>query len=469
MGSNMQRQAVPLLRTDPPVISTGMERPVAANSGMVVRAERGGTVTYCDSSRILIENADEYILRKFVGLNERTCLNQKPIVKKGPRVKKGQIIADGAAVLQGELALGRNVLVAFMTYDGYNFEDAIVISQRLVKDDVFTSLHVHESDVEIRETKLGREEFTRDIPNVSERALANLDENGVVRVGTRVGPGDILVGKIAPKSKSELTPEEKLLHAIFGRAGEDVKNDSLEMPAGEEGVVIGAQRFSRRMHMTEEQKKQLKKDMDKYEKDMNLRAIQIFKQMIAEINEVTGTPMVDPGTKQKVGQSENPDVILEQIEGFSTDWVKGGKESKEQALNTYSRFWPRVQAVRKEKARRMEHMKRGDELPSGVLEMVKVYVATKRQLSVGDKMAGRHGNKGVIARIVPEEDMPFLADGSSVDIMLNPLGDYGAGPAGGYVHVRRRHRGRDPQGDRRGEPGGQGPPQGAAALEEADR
>jgi DNA-directed RNA polymerase subunit beta len=422
MGSNMQRQAVPLLRTDPPVVATGMERPVAQNSGMVVRADRAGVVTYVDATRILIDNADEYVLRKFVGLNERTCLNQKPVVKKGQRVKRGQIIADGAAVHQGELALGRNVLVAFMTYDGYNFEDAIVISQRLVKEDAFTSIHIEEYDVEIRETKLGREEFTRDIPNVSERALANLDENGVVRVGTRVGPGEILVGKIAPKSKSELTPEEKLLHAIFGRAGEDVKNDSLEMPAGEEGVVIGAQRFSRRMHMTDEQKKALKKDIDRYEKEMNHRAVEIFKQMVAEINEVIGTQMVDPGTRQKVGQSENVDVVMEQIETYSDEWIKGGKEAKEQALNTSSRFWPRVQAVLKEKVRRMEHMKRGDELPSGVLEMVKVYVATKRQLSVGDKMAGRHGNKGVIARIVPEEDMPFLEDGTPVDILLNPLG-----------------------------------------------
>ncbi len=328
MGSNMQRQAVPLLRTDPPVCATGLERPVAQNSGMVVRAERSGVVTYVDSMRILIDNADEYILRKFTGLNERTCLNQKPIVKKGQRVKKGQILADGAAVHQGELALGRNVLVAFMTYDGYNFEDAIVISQRLVKEDIFTSIHIEEYDVEIRETKLGREEFTRDIPNVSERALANLDENGVVRVGTRVFPGDILVGKIAPKSKSELTPEEKLLHAIFGRAGEDVKNDSLEMPAGEEGVVIGASRFSRRMHMTDEQKKTLKKDIDKYEKEMNLRAIAIFKQMVGEINEVSGTQMVDPNTRQKVGQSEISDVILEQIEGLQRRLDQGEQGSQ---------------------------------------------------------------------------------------------------------------------------------------------
>jgi DNA-directed RNA polymerase subunit beta len=428
MGSNMQRQAVPLLRTDPPIVSTGMEKPVAQNSGMVVRAERAGVVTYCDAMKIIVDNADEYVLRKFHGLNERTCLNQRPIVKKGQRVKKGQIIADGPAVHQGELALGRNVLVGFMTYDGYNFEDAIVISQRLVKEDTFTSIHIESYDVEIRETKLGREEFTRDIPNVSERALANLDESGIVRIGTRVGPGDILVGKIAPKSKSELTPEEKLLHAIFGRAGEDVKNDSLEMPAGEEGVVIGANRFSRRMHMSDEQKKQLKKDIEKYEKEMDLRAIAIFKQMVAEINEVTGQPLVDPSTRQKVAQSEIPAVVMEQIETVVADeekfqgWIKGSREAKDQAINAFSRFWPRVKAVLNEKNRKTEHMKRGDELPSGVLEMVKVYVATKRQLSVGDKMAGRHGNKGVIARIVPEEDMPFLEDGTPIDIMLNPLG-----------------------------------------------
>src|SRR2546423_1782215 len=336
MGSNMQRQAVPLLRTDPPVVATGMEKPVAQNSGMVVRAERGGVVTYVDAMRILIDNADEYILRKFVGLNERTCLNQRPIVRKGQRVKKGQILADGAATHQGELALGRNVLVAFLTYDGYNFEDAIVISQRLVKEDIFTSIHIEEYDVATPETQLGREEFTRHTPNGRERALANSDHNGVVRVGTRVGPGDILVGKIAPKSKSELTPAEKLLHAVFGRAGGDVKNDSLEMPAGEDGVVIGAQRFSRRMHMSDEQKKALKKDIDKFEKEMNLRAIVIFKQMINEINEVTGQVMVDPSTRQKVGQSENIDVVMEQIETFKEEWVKGSKESKEQALNTYT-------------------------------------------------------------------------------------------------------------------------------------
>ena len=422
MGSNMQRQAVPLLRTDPPCVATGMERHVAQNSGMVVRAERPGTVTYVDAERILVDNADEYVFRKFRGLNERTCQNQKPIVKKGQKVKKGQIMADGAATHQGELALGRNALVAFMTFDGYNFEDAIVINERLVKDDAFTSIHIEEYTAEIRETKLGREEFTRDIPNVSERALANLDEAGIVRVGTRVGPGDILVGKISPKSKSELTPEEKLLHAIFGRAGEDVKNDSAEIPAGEEGVVVGAQRFSRRMHMTDEQKKRLKKEIDAYEAEMDKKAIAIFREMVDEMNDLLGAEMVDPNTRQKVAKSDIDEVVLEQVDEFDPSWIKGDEKAREKALSTYSRFWPRVQAVLKEKTRKSDHMKRGDELSSGVLEMVKVYVATKRQLSVGDKMAGRHGNKGVIARIVPEEDMPFLEDGTPVDIMLNPLG-----------------------------------------------
>ena len=310
-----------------------------------------------------------------------------------------------------------------MTFDGYNFEDAIVISQRLVKEDIFTSIHIEEYDVEIRETKLGREEFTRDIPNVSERALANLDENGVVRVGTRVGPGDILVGKIAPKSKSELTPEEKLLHAIFGRAGEDVKNDSLEMPAGEEGVVIGTQRFSRRMHMTDEQKKALKKDIDKYEKEMNQRADRHLqaddRRDQRSHRPADGRPRHPPEGRPVRNRRRHPraDRRLQPPTGS-----RAPRKPRSRRSTRTRRFWPRVQAVLKEKNRRMEHMKRGDELPSGVLEMVKVYVATKRQLSVGDKMAGRHGNKGVIARIVPEEDMPFLEDGTPVDILLNPLG-----------------------------------------------
>ncbi|MBL8761722.1 MAG: DNA-directed RNA polymerase subunit beta, partial [Phycisphaerae bacterium] len=422
MGSNMQRQAVPLIKVDPPCIATGIEKPVGHNSGMVVRAKNSGTVTFVDAQRIIIDNADEYVLRKFVGLNERTCLNQRPIVKPGQDVKKGQVIADGASTKQGELAIGKNVLVAFNTFDGYNFEDAIVINERVVKDDVFTSIHIDAFDVEIRETKLGREEFTRDIPNVSEKMLRNLDELGIIRIGARVGPGDILVGKVSPKSKTELTPEEKLLHAIFGRAGEDVKNDSLEVPAGVEGVVIGAKKFSRRLHMNEEQKKQLKKEIADYEKSMDDKAIGLFKQMCAAVNEAVGTPMVDPNTRQRVGASDIPEVILEQIKTFDIKWAKGSKESREKAELLHSQFWPRVRAIETEKQRKVAHMKRGDELPSGVLEMVKVYVATKRHLSVGDKMAGRHGNKGVIARIVPEEEMPFMEDGTPVDVLLNPLG-----------------------------------------------
>jgi len=423
MGSNMQRQAVPLIRTEAPVVATGMEKPVVANSGMVVKARKAGTITYVDGQRIVIDNAEEYELRKFCKLNERTCLNQKPIVVEGQRVKEGEIIADGSGSYHGELALGRNILVAFMPFDGYNFEDAIVISQELVKEDAFTSIHLEEYEVEIRETKLGREEFTRDIPNVSEKALRDLDANGVVRIGTRVQPGDILAGKVSPKSKSELSPEEKLLHAIFGRAGEDVKNDSLELPAGEEGVVVDTRRFSRRMHMSDDQKKELASEMKAFEKEMNVRMVKVFRLMAEEIAEVLGAPMVDPSTRQKVGQSDIDEVILEQIANFNVKWIKTSNQAaKKQAIASYERYWPRIVEIQKETKRKLEHMKRGDELPSGVLEMVKVRVATKRTLGVGDKMAGRHGNKGVIARIVPREDMPYMEDGTPAQIVLNPLG-----------------------------------------------
>ncbi len=422
MGSNMQRQAVPLIKVETPLVATGLEHDVGQNSGMVVKATRAGTVTYADSERIIIDQSDEYELRKFVGLNERTCLNQRPLVEAGDVVKEGQVIADGASTINGELAIGKNVLVAFNTFDGYNFEDAIVINEKIVKDDAFTSIHIDSYDVEVRETKLGREEFTRDIPNVSEKMLRNLDDDGIIRIGARVGPGDILVGKVSPKAKTELTPEEKLLHAIFGRAGEDVKNDSLEVPAGSSGVVIGAKKFSRRMHLNEEQKKKLAKEIEEYEASQNAEAIKRFREMVAGINDAVGTEMVDPMTRQKVGVSDIPEVILEQINTFDLKWIKGSKEAREEAENIYKLQWPRIEAVEVEKQRKVAHMKRGDELNTGVLEMVKVYIATKRSLSVGDKMAGRHGNKGVIARIVPEQDMPFMEDGTSVEVMLNPLG-----------------------------------------------
>ena len=389
---------------------------------MIVTARRAGEVTFVDSSKIVIDNADEYELRKFRGLNERTCQNQKPVVRIGQKVEAGQIVADGASTEMGQLAIGRNALVAFNTFDGYNFEDAIVINERLVKDDAFTSIHIDSFEVEIRETKLGREEFTSDIPNVSEKMLRNLDDVGIIRMGARVGPGDILVGKVSPKSKSELSPEEKLLHAIFGRAGEDVKNDSLEVPAGTAGVVIGTRHFSRRMHLNDDQKKQLSKDMQSYEELMDQKAINLFREMVGKINGMTESEMIDPSTRQKVGASDIPEVIMEQLENFNDKWIKGSKDARETAIAEKNRFWPRIEGIEKEKQRRLAHMKRGDELASGVLEMVKVYVATKRHLSVGDKMAGRHGNKGVIARIVAEEDMPFLEDGTPVDILLNPLG-----------------------------------------------
>jgi len=424
MGANMQRQAVPLVRTETPVIGTGMERPVAENSGMVVCAEKAGTVRSVTSRQIVIDDRT-YRLRKFVGLNERTCLNQKPIVREGDTVKAGQVVADGPCTHQGELALGKNVLVAFMPFDGYNFEDAILVSERLVKDDLYTSVHIDEFEIEIRETKLGREEFTRDIPNVSEKALRNLDESGIVRVGTHVKPGDILVGKVAPKSKSELSPEEKLLHAIFGRAGEDVKNDSLEVPSGVEGIVIDAQKFSRKVNLTEDERQQNLNEIKRAEKEFATRFREILTSEIAELEKLLGKKIkdeVDGKPVQITPQSTPQD--LKRIK----DMIKrsgyldvSGKEKRE-AYRILKEYSDKIEEAESEKNKIVNRLSRGDELPTGVLETVKVYIATKRPLSVGDKMAGRHGNKGVISKILAEEDMPFLEDGTPVDIILNPLG-----------------------------------------------
>lgn len=424
MGSNMQRQAVPLLIAEPPIVATGLEKAVAMNSGMIRKADRDATVLYVDSSNIVLDNDHPPIkLRKYVGLNERTCLNQKPVVAVGQKVKKGEILADGAATFHGELALGRNVLVGFMAWDGYNFEDAIIISERLVKEDVYTSIHIEEFEIEIRETKLGREEFTRDIPNVSEKALRNLDENGIVRIGTYVKPGDILVGKVAPKSKSELTPEEKLLHAIFGRAGEDVKNDSLEVPSGVEGIVIDTNRFSRRMSLNEDERKAFEKELKDTEGVENVKIAEEYRQLIKALEEAVGGPVLDPSTNKPLGRDKDPKVLADESERFRLESLDLRSPDKAEAARKVVRqFGPRVEALRDEKDRKLNSLKRGDELPSGVLQMVKIYIATKRVISVGDKMAGRHGNKGVIAKILPEEDMPFLADGTSVEILLNPLG-----------------------------------------------
>ncbi|HUW55247.1 MAG TPA: DNA-directed RNA polymerase subunit beta [Planctomycetota bacterium] len=428
MGSNMQRQAVPLLRPEPPIVATGMEKVVAANSGMVIRAGKTGTVKYVDASRIVVDEGGEervYPVRKFVGLNERTCLNQKPIVREGQTVKAGQIIADGAGISNGELALGRNVLVAFMCWDGYNFEDAIIISEKLVKQDAYTSIHIEEFDVEIRETKLGREEFTRDIPNVSERALRNLDEEGIVRIGTYVQPGDILVGKVSPKSKSELSPEEKLLHAIFGRAGEDVKNDSLETPSGVEGVVIAAYKFSRKAYLSEEKRRQFEAEIAAVEREYNGRICETFKELLSGLEEINGGKLVHTQTRETIAvkRGMTTEDLLALEDDFDIDEIRFGSAArKRKGHELFTRIDNRLEALKDEKDRSIAHLKRGDELPTGVLEMVKVYLATKRTLSVGDKMAGRHGNKGVIAKIVPEEDLPFLEDGTPVEILLNPLG-----------------------------------------------
>ena len=426
MGSNMQRQAVPLLVTEPPIVGTGMERDVAVNSGLLVRAAKKGAVTYVDAESIEVTTAsgsvDAYKLRKYVGLNERTCQNQKPIVQLGQKVDKGDVLADGAATYKGELALGRNVLVGFMAWDGFNFEDAIIISEELVEDDVYTSIHIEEYDIEIRDTKLGREEFTRDIPNVGERALHNLDESGIVRIGTYVRPGDILVGKVSPKSKTELTPEEKLLHAIFGRAGEDVKNDSLEVPSGVEGIVIAAEKFSRRMSLSEEERREFEKQLKEAENIGNAQIAEVFAVLVAELEKVLQKPLTAADGSPLV-RNQDHKVVAERAAAFKLEDLDiRSPQRKADVEKLHKAMWPAVDAAIDARDRRLNSMKRGDELRPGVLQMVKVYVAARRVISVGDKMAGRHGNKGVIAKILPKEDMPFLADGTPVQILLNPLG-----------------------------------------------
>jgi DNA-directed RNA polymerase subunit beta len=425
MGSNMQRQAVPLLRTEPPIVATGMEKVVAQNSSMVVHANNAGAVTKVTADQIVINDHDVYKLRKFVGLNERTCLNQKPIVVEGQKVKKDEIIADGAATCNGELSLGRNIMVAFMPWDGYNFEDAIVVSERLLKEDYYTSIHLEEFEIEVRETKLGREEFTRDIPNISEKVLRNLDEGGIICVGTKVKPGDVLVGKIAPKSRSELSPEEKLLHAIFGRAGEDVRNVSLEVPSGVDGIVVNTQKFSRRAYLSDEKRQEIQQELNDVEAKYDKAIAKEFAAMVHVLQEEIGEPLVDCMTGQEVIilHGMHTKTILSIEEHFDVENVEfSTSKKKHRAIEICHDHYDRMDALRDERNRKVNHLKRGDELPSGVLEVARVTVATKRKLSVGDKIAGRHGNKGVIAKILPEEDMPFLEDGNPVDILLNPLG-----------------------------------------------
>jgi DNA-directed RNA polymerase subunit beta len=424
MGSNMQRQAVPLLEPEVPIVGTGMERVVARTSNMPVYAEKPGTVRYVDSTTILIDD-DEYKLTKYRGLNERTTQNHRPVVAEGDKVEKGQLLADGASTEDGELALGKNLLVAFMPWDGFNYEDAILVSERLVRDDTFTSIHIEEYEVEIRETKLGKEEFTRDIPNVGEKALSNLDETGIVRIGTFVEAGDILVGKVAPKSKSELTPEEKLLHAIFGKAGVDVKNASLTMPPGTRGVVIDAQKFSRRVNLTDAERSKALAVIRDAERDF-LRSLRDYTaSMLREVKAALGTEVTDDLTAKPIEVDDTATYDeLRRVRLLCLATAENASEAgkREKALTQINEYQARIDNKEIDKNKIVNRLSRGDELPTGVLEMVKVYVATKRNLSVGDKMAGRHGNKGVISKIVPVADMPYLEDGTPVDIVLNPLG-----------------------------------------------
>jgi len=397
MGSNMMRQSVPLLFPDPPLVGTGMERKVATDAGAVILAMEDGVVEEVDASKIRVGKLT-YNLKKFQRTNADTCINQRPLVTVGQKVRKGQTIADGAATKDGELALGKNLLVAFLPWRGYNFEDAIILSERLVKDDELTSIHIEEFEVEARETRLGNEEITRDIPNVSEEALKNLDETGIVRIGARVVPDDILVGKVTPKTEKELSPEDRLLRAIFGEKAADVRDTSLRVPPGVEGYVLNVEVYQRKD----------KGRRSKKEKTEELRRIREIETYYDEELEMI--------------ESER---LRRLAEIFNTTADKVGKmelDNNEEAKEVSNIYEEKIRELMQEKELEISKIKKGDELPSGVLKRVVVYVAMKRKITVGDKLAGRHGNKGVIARILPIEDMPFMADGTPVDVLLNPLG-----------------------------------------------
>ncbi len=445
MGSNMQRQAVPLLRTAAPLVGTGMEEITARDSGAVVVCRRSGIVDSIDSERIIVRvesaedghfsrevGADIYQLTKFKRSNQNTCINQKPIVRKGERVVKGQVLADGPCTEKGELALGRNVLVGFMPWRGYNFEDAILVSERLVKDDYYTSIHIEEFEIEARDTKLGPEEITRDIPNVSESFLKDLDEAGIIRIGAYVKPGDVLVGKVTPKGETQLTPEEKLLRAIFGEKAGDVRDASLICPPGIEGIVVDVKIFSRKGAEKDERAKQIENmEISRLEKNLrdeiriltderNKRLVALLQGKVVSnelVHERTGRKIVAKGTEMTSEVVEN--LSLRELLKLK---FKDGANPHEQIQEIEEMTTRQIDVLRKIHEERISKLRRGDELPPGVIKLVKVYVAMKRKLSVGDKMAGRHGNKGVIARILPEEDMPYLPDGTPVEIILNPLG-----------------------------------------------
>ena len=435
MGSNMQRQAVPLIRTQAPLVGTGMESVVAKAAGVTVVAKVSGQVESVDATRIVVKNeegkVDIYNLIKYRRSNQNTCLNQKPLVRKGDLMKAGDIIADGPSTSHGELALGSNVLVAFMCWGGYNFEDSILISERLLKDDVFTSVHIEEFEVVARDIKLGKEEITRDIPNVGDEILKNLDDSGIIRVGAEIKPDDILVGKVTPKGETQLSPEEKLLRAIFGEKAEEVKDTSLRVPPGIEGVVIDARVFSRKGAEKDDRSKSIEdKEIARLVKDredeieiVNRASYRDIEKLLTgntSNSRVTGKDGTAVLTKGKVITAE---ALREIPRSRWGEIVIDGDEQAETKLRTaLEELNDQTEAIKYVFDERMRRLKRGDELPPGVIKMVKVYVAMKRKISVGDKMAGRHGNKGVISRILPEEDMPYLPDGTPIDIVLNPLG-----------------------------------------------
>ncbi len=434
MGSNMQRQAVPLIKADSPLVGTGMEATVARDSGVTIVARRAGIVDQVDATRIVVratENTDPaapgvdiYNLLKFQRSNQNTCINQKPLVKVGDRVIKGDIIADGPSTDLGELALGRNVLVAFMPWNGYNFEDSILISERIVRDDVFTSIHIEEFEVMARDTKLGQEEITRDIPNVGEEALKNLDEAGIVYIGAEVRPGDILVGKVTPKGESPMTPEEKLLRAIFGEKASDVRDTSLRLPPGVVGTVVEVRVFSRRGVDKDERALAIERaEIEKLAKDRDDEKGILERSFYTRLKELLIGQTVVSGPKGlKGGEAITADLLSGLTRGQWRHISVADDGVMEFIEQTGKVFDDSVQRLQEKFENKVEKLQRGDELPPGVMKMVKVFVAVKRKLQPGDKMAGRHGNKGVISRITPIEDMPYLEDGRNVDIVLNPLG-----------------------------------------------
>src|SRR5258707_9159529 len=445
MGSNMQRQAVPLLRARAPYVGTGMEYITARDSGACIVARRSGTVDYVDSQRIVVRvegesesmsramGADIYPMTKFKRSNQNTCINQKPIVRVDQKVHKGQILADGPCTELGQLALGRNVLVAFMPWRGYNFEDAILVSERMVKEDAYTSIHIEEFEIEARDTKLGPEEITRDIPNVGEGYLADLDESGIIRIGASVKPGDILVGKVTPKGETQLTPEEKLLRAIFGEKSGDVRDASLICPPGIEGIIVGVKIFSRKGIEKDDRAKAIEQEeLDMMEKNLQdeVRILhdEVKKRVIGMLQgQELRADLYDEHGRERLlrkGTALTHDVLQEMAYETMVRLKIATDDTRleDDLRDLEERTERQVEVIRNLFEEKKEKIRRGDELPPGVIKLVKVYVAMKRKLSVGDKMAGRHGNKGVIARILPEEDMPYLPDGTPVEIVLNPLG-----------------------------------------------